>query len=150
MVRIAVCDDSEFMRSETKKRILNYSIKRDFEYSLKEYDAGEKLIASEEKYDLIFMDYEFEDKGANGIDIAKQIREYDKNSTIVFASSYPSIVFDTFEVGTFRFLTKPIDDNKFNEVMDAFLRTMEEDNVLKIRLDGENHFYAEYLVKAWG
>ena len=41
MVRIAVCDDSEFMRSETKKRILNYSIKRDFEYSLKEYDAGE-------------------------------------------------------------------------------------------------------------
>ena len=146
MVRIAVCDDSDFMRSETKKRILNYSVKKDLDYSLDEYDAGEKLVGSGEKYDLIFMDYEFENKGANGIDIAKQIREYDKNSTIVFASSYPSIVFDTFEVGTFRFLTKPIDDNKFNEVMDAFLRTMEEDNVLKIRLDGENHFFKESTI----
>ena len=106
MVRIAVCDDSDFMRSETKKRILNYSVKKDFDYSLDEYNAGEKLVGSGEKYDLIFMDYEFENKGANGIDIAKKIREYDKNSTIVFASSYPSIVFDTFEVGTFRFLTK--------------------------------------------
>ena len=93
MIRIAVCDDSKFMCTEIKNKVLDYSVKRDFEYSLKEYDAGEKLIASGEKYDLIFMDYEFENKGANGIDIAKQIREYDKNSTIVFASSYPSIVF---------------------------------------------------------
>ena len=146
MVRIAVCDDSEFMRSETKKRILNYSVKKDLDYSLDEYDVGEKLVNSGEKYDLIFMDYEFENKGANGLDIAKKIREYDKNSTIVFASSYPSIVFDTFEVGTFRFLTKPIDIDKFNDVMDAFVKTLEEDIVLKIRLDGENHFFKESTI----
>ena len=47
MVRIAVCDDSDFMRSETKKRILNYSVKKDFDYSLDEYNAGEKLVGSE-------------------------------------------------------------------------------------------------------
>ena len=72
------------------------------------------FIGSGVKYDLIFMDYEFENNGANGLEIARKIREYDKNSTIVFVSSYPSIVFDTFEVGTFRFLTKPIDDKKLS------------------------------------
>ena len=146
MVRIAVCDDSKFMRNEVKKRVLNYSVKKDFDYSLEEYDNGEKLIESQEKYDLIFMDYEFEDKGANGLEIARKIREYDKNSTIVFVSSYPSIVFDTFEVGTFRFLTKPIDDKRFYDVLDSFLQLMEEDNVLKIRLDGENHFFKESVI----
>lgn len=146
MVRIAVCDDSGFMRSEIKKRILEYSVKKDLDYSLDEYEVGERLVCLREKYDLIFMDYEFENKGANGIDIAKKIREYDKNSTIVFASSYPSIVFDTFEVGTFRFLTKPIDIDKFNDVMDAFVKTLEEDSVLKIRLDGENHFFKESTI----
>ena len=34
MVRIAVCDDSGFMRSEIKKRILEYSVKKDLDYSL--------------------------------------------------------------------------------------------------------------------
>ena len=92
------------------------------------------------------MDYEFEDNGANGLDIARKIRESDKNSTIVFVSSYPSIVFDTFEVGTFRFLTKPVDDKKFCEVLDAFMQTLKEDNVLKIRLDGENHFFKESII----
>ena len=146
MVKIAICDDSKFMRGEIKKRILDFSMKKDFDYTLNEYDAGEKLIGSGEKYDLIFMDYEFENNGENGLEIAKKIRGYDKNSTIVFATSYPSIVFDTFEVGTFRFLTKPIDDKKFYEVLDAFLKTMEEDNFLKIRLDGENHFFKESTI----
>ena len=146
MVRIAVCDDSGFMRSEIKKRILEYSVKKDLDYSLDEYEVGERLVCSREKYDLIFMDYEFENKGTNGLNIAKKIREYDKNSTIVFASSYPSIVFDTFEVGTFRFLIKPIDNEKFNEVMDAFMKTLEEDSVLKIRMDGENYFFKESII----
>ena len=121
MVKIAVCDDSKYMRGELKKRILQYSMKKDFDYTIEEYEAGEKLIESGVKYDLIFMDYEFENNGANGLEIARKIREYDKNSTLVFVSSYPSIVFDTFEVGTFRFLTKPIDDKKFNNVLDSFL-----------------------------
>ena len=146
MIRIAVCDDSKFMRSEIGNKILDYSVKKDFEYSLDTYDAGEKLVESGVKYDLIFMDYEFEDNGANGLDIARKIRKSDKNSTIVFVSSYSSIVFDTFEVGTFRFLTKPVDDKKFCEVLDAFMQTLKEDNVLKIRLDGENHFFKESII----
>ena len=146
MVKIAVCDDSEFMRGEVKKRILNYSVKKDFDYSIKEYDSGDLLVASGEKYDLIFMDYEFENNGDNGLVTAKKIREYDKVSTIVFVTSYPSIVFDAFEVGTFRFITKPIDDNKFYDVLDAFLRAMEKDAVLKIRLDGENYFFKESII----
>ncbi|MCR4567502.1 MAG: LytTR family DNA-binding domain-containing protein [Pseudobutyrivibrio sp.] len=146
MLKIAVCDDSKYIRSEVKKLILNYSVKKDLDYVLDEYDTGEKLVGTGEKYDLIFMDYEFEDKGANGLDISKQIRVNDKNSTIVFVSSYPSIVFESFEVGTFRFLTKPVDDNKFYDVMDAFVQTMQEDTILKIRLDGENHFFKESII----
>ena len=35
------------------------------------------------------MDYEFENKGDNGLETSKKIREYDKNSTIVIITSYP-------------------------------------------------------------
>ena len=32
MIKIAVCDDSEFMRSETKNYLLKYSFQKNFEY----------------------------------------------------------------------------------------------------------------------
>ena len=146
MIKIAICDDSAVMRDEIEKRILEFSLKKDLDYKVTKFDSGEKLVKSGEKYDLIFMDYEFEDNGDNGLETSKRIRKYDKNSTIVFVTSYPNVVFDTFQVGTFRFLTKPIDDKKFSEVLSAFLKTMESDKVLKVRLDGENHFFPESVI----
>jgi len=89
MIKIAICDDSEIMRAEIRNRILEFSVKKDLDYTLNEYDAGEKIIGSGERFDLIFMDYEFENKGDNGLETSKMIREYDKNSTIVFITSYP-------------------------------------------------------------
>lgn len=36
MVKIAVCDDSKYMRREVKNRILQYSTKKDFDYTIEE------------------------------------------------------------------------------------------------------------------
>lgn len=141
MVKIAVCDDSDFMRSETRKYILKYSFQNEFEYSLDEYDTGEKLIASGKSYDLIFMDYQFEGVGADGITIAKALRENGVDATIIFLSSYPAVVFQSFEVGTFRFLVKPIEEHKFFDAIDSFISNMgEKEEVLTIRADGMTHF----------
>lgn len=141
MIKIAVCDDSEFMRSETKNYLLKYSFQKNFEYSLDEYDTGEKLIASEKCYDLIFMDYQFEGLGEDGITIAKALRDNGVDATIIFLSSYPSVVFQSFEVGTFRFLIKPIEEEKFNNALDSFISNMgEKEEILTIRKDGMTHF----------
>lgn len=129
------------MRSETKKYILQYSFQREFEYSLDEYNTGEQLIASNISYDLIFMDYQFEGVGADGITIAKALREKGVDTTIIFLSSYPGVVFQSFEVGTFRFLIKPIEEDKFFDAIDSFVSNMEEkEEVLTIRVDGMTHF----------
>lgn len=154
MLKIAICDDSEFMRSETKKYILKYSFKRDFEYSIDEYGSGEKLIASKKTYDLIFMDYQFENAGEDGITIAKALRKMGCDATIIFLSSYPGVVFESFEVGTFRFLVKPIDEGKFNNALDSFLTNVTEvDEVLTIKVNGTTHFIkmkSIYYVEGYG
>ena len=103
MVKIAVCDDSDFMRSETKKYILKYSFQREFEYSIDEYDTGEKLIASDISYDLIFMDYQFEGSGADGITIAKLLREKGVDATIIFLSSFRELCFNPSRLELFVF-----------------------------------------------
>lgn len=134
------------MREETRKYILKYSFKNDFEYSLDEYDTGENLLASNKTYDLIFMDYQFEKNKLDGISIAKELRIRGIDASIIFLSSYPGVVFQTFEVGTFRFLVKPIEENKFNDAITSFLMTMEEEQVLTVRINGMNHFIKENLI----
>lgn len=141
MIKIAICDDCEWMRTETRKHLLKYSFQRDFDYSLDEYDTGEKLLASDQSYDLIFMDYQFEETGADGITIARALRKKGVSATIIFLSGYPEAVFESFEVGTFRFLIKPIDEQRFTDAIDSFISGMKEaDEVLTVRADGMTHF----------
>lgn len=146
VIRIAICDDSAYIREETRKYILKYSFKNDFEYSLDEYDSGEELLGSNRIYDLIFMDYQFEKTKLDGISIAKELRRQRIEATIIFLSSYPGVVFQTFEVGTFRFLVKPIEEDKFNDAINSFLNTMEKEQILTVRMNGMNHFIKENAI----
>ena len=61
------------------------------------------------------MDIEIGDK--SGIDLAKKIRENDKNTIIIFLTSYPQYALDTFQVVTFDFLVKPVTKEKMQTVL---------------------------------
>lgn len=142
-IKIAVCDDFQFMREEAKKHILRYSIKKELNYSLDEYETGEKLLESGKKYDLIFMDYEFGDKGADGLTISKELRKRGDDATIIFLSGYTDIAYKTFEVKVFRFLTKPIEEEIFDNAMDSFLKPKDDDTYLTVRVGGITHCIKE-------
>ena len=73
-------------------------------------------------------------------EIAKEIRKVNKEIMIIFLSSYPNIVFESFEVGTFRFLVKPIVEEKFFQAMDDLLKHFETDDVLTVKVDGTSYF----------
>ncbi|MCR5641392.1 MAG: LytTR family DNA-binding domain-containing protein [Lachnospiraceae bacterium] len=140
MLRVAICDDSEFMRNETKKCLLKYGVQKNLDYTVKLFENGETMLQTVNDFDLVFLDYEFEDKGADGLTIAKAVRKENKDIMIIFLSSYPNVVFQSFEVGTFRFLVKPIEEDKFFQAMDDLLKQYETDEVLTVKLDGMNYF----------
>ena len=150
MVKIAICDDLSYMREVTKKSLLKYSVEKNIELQVLEYDTGECLLAAEQSkkrgHDLIFMDYEFEGKGKNGLDIIRILRSFRKNTTVIFLSSYPNVVFQSFEVDAFRFLVKPLEEEKLFKAMDDFLDSLAEKPVFTIRVDGENRLYKEEII----
>lgn len=133
MINIAICDDSDFMRKEVRKHLLNYSIKNNIEFQVEEFEKGERLLEADTVFNLVFMDYQFDNSVSNGISIAKEVIKKGKQTKIIFVSGYSSIVFDCFEVGIFRFLVKPIDEDKFNNAMDGFLDTLKNNDILVTR-----------------
>lgn len=142
MIEIAVCDDMESLREELINCLLLYSMKKDFEYTVDEYESGDALVYSDKKYDLIFMDYQF-DNGMNGIMTSKVLRSQGNDATIIFLSSYPDKVFESFEVNAFRFLVKPIDREKFDEAMDSFLESEKDNHIINVSVDGVTQFINE-------
>ncbi len=139
MVYIAICDDMECFREEIRRSIVKYSVQRDFDYHVDEYSNGEDLIKAEKDYDLIFMDYKLQKNGLDGLVTARIIRERNRDTAIIFFTSYPEVVFDSFEVNAFRFLVKPLDEARLFRALDSFVESDGGSMILKVNADGTSH-----------
>ena len=135
-MKIAICDDQMAMHTELKKHLENYAQKRNLIMIYNDYTNGLDLISSQNEYDIIFMDYQMAE--IDGLETARQIRKKNTETAIIFLTSFPDIVFDTFEVNAYRFLVKPIDDKKLESALDSFLADNDESNYILIKTDDSN------------
>lgn len=127
-LRVAVCDDEKVFRKELSAVIRKYTEIRNIEIYPYFYENGESLLRSKKEYDIIFLDYQME--GINGIETAEKLREANTDSVIIFISAYPAAALDAYEVKTFRFLVKPIDEPKLFKALDDYIKSIDFDNLL--------------------
>lgn len=130
-MNIAICDDEKALHKELKDALCTYGCDRGIEIYTTCFSNGNDLINSNELFDVIFMDYEM--AGLDGIETSEIIRRNNDNTAIIFLSAYPDIVFDTFSVSAFRFLTKPLDNKKMYDALDSYRNSIDKDNLLIIK-----------------
>lgn len=126
-MNIVICDDEPYARSQIRKSIEHF-VNTDYDIQIMEFSSGEEFIkklSDDFNADIIFLDIEM--NKIDGIDTAKLIRIHDKKAIIIFVSSHKERVFDTFDCETFNFITKPISEERFNEV---FLKAIEKYKLL--------------------
>ena len=128
-MNIAICDDEKIWQDELIKHLNEYKNKRKIDIFIQCFSDGKSCYESQnDKYDIIFMDYQMYD--TNGIETARKIRKSNSDSIIIFISAYPQVALDTFEVKTFRFLAKPIDKAKLFKAIDDYLAEIDVDSFL--------------------
>lgn len=130
--RIAVCDDEKIFREQVIKQIRVY----DDRVVLHEYTSGDKLLQTDEVYDLIFLDIEM--PGSNGMVTAKKLREKKVESHIVFLTTHKECVFDAFKVRAFRFLNKPVNPAKLREVLQELEKEKQSDERIVVEQKGKS------------
>lgn len=150
MLKIAICDDEqpirEYLKILTEKCI-------DSQVNL--FCSGEELLKSQTKYDLILLDISLngdsDADGINGMEAAKKIREK-SDTIIIFITALKEYVFEGYDVGAFHYLLKPIDEQKFAEVMDKAVKQIEKtkkEEPLIIKVDGNYiKIPVEYIIYA--
>lgn len=118
-MKIAICEDNKQTAAMVEQFILELSFKH---VSCDVFYDGKDLIKYLEKeagYLIYMLDIQM--PKWNGLKTASFIRKKDKNAIIVFMTDYKEYVYDVFEVLPFRFLIKPIERDRLQEIIsDAF------------------------------
>ena len=112
-MRIAICDDEAIFLSDLEQKIYKIISKLDCEVI--PFTSAEELLAASGSFDLIFLDIEM--GGMDGMSAARQIREKDFEIPIVFLTSHTEMAIEGYEVNAFRFLKKPVDDDKLKQTL---------------------------------
>lgn len=142
MIKVAVCDDNQQIISQMEGLVIQYLGEKNVELSA--FSSGEELmsdIKNEIYFDILFLDIEM--KQLNGIEAGIFIRENRRymDSIIIYVSSYSSYALKTFDALPFYFLTKPIEIDKFNYVMDMAIERIErKDYIFEFKMKKSEYY----------
>ncbi|MDR9746356.1 LytR/AlgR family response regulator transcription factor [Paenibacillus taichungensis] len=120
MFKVAVCDDEEKQRELVKTMLISLSLKTNIDFQITLFSSGEQLVSYYKNvgdaFHILIMDVEM--SGMNGIQTAQEIRNMKYlDVQIMFLTSYPEYMVDSFDVVTFQYLIKPILPDIFEEKM---------------------------------
>lgn len=120
-INIAICDDEDNILTHTTSLIDTYQFQHlDANLSVDCYSSGEALLENytqPRQYHIVLLDIEM--SGLNGIETARKIRnEIDRNAIIVFISSYPEYMQESFSVHPYYFLQKPATQENMDQLLD--------------------------------
>lgn len=137
-MNIAICDDNIKICAEISNLI--HSQISDAEIFI--FNSKDELLNAKENFQICFLDI----KAVDGIEIAKTLRRRQEllnspKSILIFVTGYAEFMSAAFDVHAFHYLLKPIDAQKFSNVLTqavAEIQTVQSqlENFLLIKLDG--------------
>lgn len=130
MFQIAVCDDSIDELSNMVQLIDLYRTSKHLNCEHAVFPNGFELISAlekEKRFDIYCLDIMM--PGFSGIDVAKEIRTFDKTAPILFLTSSPEFALESYSVKAINYILKPISKEKLFLTFDDLLEQMKSEKV---------------------
>ncbi len=119
VMRICLVDDDANQLDYLHTLIQNWSLKQNVQLFVSIYQSAEEMLFECGKsfpFDLVILDIQMEK--INGIELSKRIRQVDSHVMIVFLSGIADYVYEGYEVQAYRYLLKPLQEEKLFEILD--------------------------------
>lgn len=127
MIKAAFCDDDLTVLEEVGALFEKYckTCSQEMVYAM----FGSPLEVLEEiergmRWDILFLDVLM--PGQNGIDVAKEIRQYDKDVKIIFLTSSAEFAVESYTVGAYFYQMKPVREAQLFELLDSVIAACEK------------------------
>ncbi len=125
MLQIAVCDDNIDELSNMVHLINQYRTSKNLDCEYAIFQNGFDLVSVLEKgkrFDIYCLDIIM--PGFMGIDVAKEIRAFDKTAPILFLTSSPEFALESYSVKAINYVLKPISKEKLFFTFDDILEQL--------------------------
>lgn len=127
MLKIAICDDEAIYAEKLDQLITEYMHAHQMEFEIDLYASGiafTGLGMEMSKYQIIYMDINME--GLNGLQTAAKLREYCKDSFLVFVTAYMEYTLEGYKADAIRYILKnsPQFAAAVEESLDAICKKM--------------------------
>lgn len=138
-IKIAVCDDNKADQDYVMKLLHEYANENGVILEMQAFTSAEQFLfqyADEKDYQMIVLDIEME--RMNGVELAKKLREDNREIQILFITGYPDYISEGYEVDALHYLMKPVGAEKLVKVMDKAIANLKvAEKVLFIQVHGE-------------
>ena len=111
-MNIAVVDDEKVIMGQISGLVR----KQMPDCYLESYATGEGLLEAVKRFDIVFLDIQMD--GMDGIETARSLRKKQDDIVLIFVTGNREYVFDALDLYAFHYLLKPVDENKFREVLE--------------------------------
>ena len=142
MFRVSICEDDKYQMYINKLLINKWGEKNDITIIISEFFSAEEFIIKNESiltYDCIIIDVRL--KVMNGIELARVIREKNKDISIIFVSGLEEYISCGYDFEAIHYLIKPINEEKFFLCLDkAWSRKSlykEDKNIISVKRFGD-------------
>lgn len=153
MLQIAVCDDNIDELSNMVQLINQYRSSKNLNCEYAVFPNGFDLISALDKgtrFDIYCLDIIM--PGVTGIDVAKEIRVFDKTAPILFFTSSSEFALESYSVKAINYVLKPISKEKlfftFDEMLEHIKVEGNEDAVIVKSHEGIQRILISNLVFA--
>ena len=107
MIGIAILDDDSRVREALNAHLTRFARREGLELQIRSFESGREFLETDySAFDMLISDIQM--PAMNGIDVARSVREKDKEMTIIFVTNYVQYALEGYEVAAFRFLLKPL------------------------------------------
>ena len=118
MLKIAVCDDSRELLEKVEKDLHEYESVRSTPVTVHTYTNAVDLLDGLKKtdYDILILDIIM--PGFTGMQAAHEIRKFNEEIKIIFLTSSKEFAIESYSVGAYYYLLKPVLNEKLFSVLD--------------------------------
>ena len=157
MLNFVVCDDNMHILDKISKILESIFIEHNFDANIifKTTSANDVLSYIQNNYnkiDVLLLDINLKSE-VSGLDIAKNLRKYNKNTYIIFTTGHLEYVMMAYKYKTFDYLPKPITFEKIEETVIRLFNDISNNSNKYLKLVSKNMLINEddiYYIKKDG
>ena len=114
-MRILICDNELNEVKNVEKLVSSYSKTNSIDVEITCSDSSISTYNDKQAYDIAFIDIDMPE--VNGLELSEKLQKINPDILIVILTSFPNYLDDAMKIHVFRYLSKPLDENRFKNCL---------------------------------